>query len=377
MRDDKSKIFTSTTPLTLESGASLPHIDIAYRTWGTLNAQRSNAILLCHALSGDQHATGTDPLTHKAGWWHEAVGPNKAIDTKRYFVICSNTLGGCMGTTGPQSLKDDGTPWAMTFPVITIRDMVRAQKRLIDHLGIRQLYGVIGGSMGGMQVLEWACLYPDHVFCAIPIATTARVSAQNIAFHVIGRHAIMADPHWQQGNYASTDKTPEKGLAVARMLAHITYLSEQSMHRKFGRNLRHRDNISYGFNPDFEVETYLHHQGQRFVARFDANAYLYITRAMDYFDLADDHQGQLERAFSHIQEKTRFLVISFSSDWLFSTTESRHIVQALHRASVPVSFSEIQTDKGHDAFLLHEPQFHTIMRAFLHGMQRHHAIKTP
>ena len=370
-----SPVFHSTTPLALDCGATLPRFQIAYQTWGKLNASRSNAILVCHALSGDQFATGKHPLSQKGGWWHHAVGPNKAIDTNKYFVICSNVLGGCMGTTGPQSLRceqddnDKATPWGSDFPVLTIRDMVRAQKRLIDHLNIDRLFCVIGGSMGGMQVLQWTATYPEHVFAAVAIATSPRHTTQNISFHEIGRQAIMADRNWQNGHYDASPHKPDRGLAVARMIAHITYLSEQALHQKFGRNLQNRHNLSYGFDADFQVESYLRYQGAQFVDRFDANTYLYITRAMDYFDLAGEHGGTLAKAF--LKTKARFYVVSFSSDWLFPTSESRLIVKALNAAAVPVSFTEVTSDKGHDAFLLDEPRFHELLHGFLEGAARH------
>ncbi|MBC6445351.1 MAG: homoserine O-acetyltransferase [Alphaproteobacteria bacterium GM202ARS2] len=371
--DSLSPVFHSTTPLALDCGAELPHFHIAYQTWGQLNKHRSNAILVCHALTGDQFATGKHPLSQKDGWWHHVVGPDKPIDTNKYFVICSNVLGGCMGTTGPQAPrhdKKDTRPWGSDFPVLTIRDMVRAQKRLIDHLTIDQLFCVIGGSMGGMQVLQWATTYPEHVFAAVAIATSTRHTTQNISFHEIGRQAIMADANWHNGHYYDQSRKPDRGLAVARMVAHITYLSEQALHQKFGRNLQNRHNLSYGFDADFQVESYLRYQGAQFVDRFDANTYLYITRAMDYFDLAGEHGGTLAKAFQ--KTRTRFYVVSFSSDWLFPTSESRLIVKALNAAAVPVSFTEVTSDKGHDAFLLNEPRFHELLHGFLEGAAHHH-----
>jgi len=353
-------------PLVLDSGASLGPYTIAYQTYGTLNAERSNAILVCHALTGDQYVAETHPITGKPGWWSTLVGPGKVLDTERYFLICTNVLGGCMGSSGPMEIDPStGRPWGLSFPVITIADIVRAQKRLIDHLGIDSLFCVTGGSMGGMQVLQWAASYPDRVFAAVPIATAARHSAQNIAFHEVGRQAIMADPEWAQGNYEAQGRRPSRGLAVARMAAHITYLSEQALHRKFGRQLRNRDVVTYGFDADFEVESYLRHQGIAFVDRFDANSYLYITRACDYFDLAAEHGGVLANAFRGT--RTRFCVISFTSDWLYPTAENRMIVHALNAAAANVSFVEIETDKGHDAFLLDEPEFFATLRGFLDG----------
>ena len=355
-----------TEPLVLDSGVRLGPYTVAYQTYGTLNAERTNAILICHALTGDQYVAEPHPVTGKPGWWSTLVGPGKVLDTDRYFVIGSNVLGGCMGSSGPMEINPaTGRPWALSFPVITIADIVRAQKQLIDHLGIESLFCVTGGSMGGMQVLQWAASYPDRVFSAVPIATAARHSAQNIAFHEVGRQAIMADPEWAQGNYQELGRRPSRGLAVARMAAHITYLSEQALHRKFGRQLRNRDAVTYGFDADFEVESYLRHQGISFVDRFDANSYLYITRACDYFDLAAEHGGVLANAFRGT--RTRFCVISFTSDWLYPTSENRMIVHALNAAAANVSFVEVETDKGHDAFLLDEPEFFATLRGFLDG----------
>jgi homoserine O-acetyltransferase/O-succinyltransferase len=356
-------------PLRLDAGLDLAPFQIAYQTYGSLNANRSNAILTCHALTGDQHVANVHPVTGKPGWWDTMVGPGRPIDTERYFVICPNVVGGCMGTTGPSTVNPaTGTPWGLNFPVITIRDMVRAQAMLIDHLGIETLFAVAGGSMGGMQALQWAASYPERVFAALPIATSTRHSAQNIAFHEVGRQAVMADPEWRGGRYLLEGTNPRRGLAVARMGAHITYLSDAALHRKFGRRLQDRSNTTFSFDADFQIESYLRHQGISFVERFDANSYLYLTRAMDYFDLAADHSGVLGRAFQHTQ--TRFCVISFTSDWLFPTAESRAIVHALNAANAPVSFAEIVTDKGHDAFLLDEPELFAIVRGFLDGVGR-------
>ncbi|HIJ37503.1 MAG TPA: homoserine O-acetyltransferase [Rhodospirillaceae bacterium] len=359
-------------PLQLDCGHALAPVTIAYQTYGRLNDDKSNAILICHALTGDQFVAETHPVTGKPGWWEEMVGPGCVLDTDRYFLICANVLGGCMGTTGPADENPaTGKPWGLSFPVITIGDMVRAQLRLVDSLGIDQLFCVIGGSMGGMQVLEWAVRYPQRVFAAIPIACSARHSAQNIAFAEVGRQAIIADPDWHGGDYPLHDRRPERGLAVARMAAHITYLSEPALHRKFGRNLQGRT-LTYGFNADFQVESYLRHQGSSFVERFDANSYLYITRAMDYFDLAADHGGVLANAFRGI--KTRFCIISFTSDWLFPTKESRAIVHALNSVAANVSFVEVASDKGHDAFLLDEPEFHATLSGFLDGAAEHRGL---
>ena len=353
-------------PLRLDCAVELGPVTIAYQTYGTLNPERSNAILICHALTGDQYVADPHPITGNPGWWKTLVGPGEVLDSERYFLICANVVGGCMGTTGPKEINPaTGEPWALDFPVLTIRDMVRAQKRLIDHLGIDQLFCVIGGSMGAMQALQWASTYPQSVFASVPIAGAARHSAQNIAFHEVGRQAIMADPDWCGGRYLSLGRNPSRGLAVARMAAHITYLSEAALHRKFGRNLQDRNTVTYGFDADFQVESYLRHQGSTFVDRFDANSYLYITRAMDYFDLAAEHGGSLPAAFAGSQP--RFCIISFTSDWLFPTAESRALVHALNAVAANVSFVEIETDKGHDAFLLHEPELFATLRGFLTG----------
>ena len=361
--------FGPDKPLRLDAGVALSPFQIAYQTYGTLNAARSNAVLVCHALTGDQHVANLHPVTGKPGWWETMVGPGKPIDTERYFVICPNVVAACMGTTGPCSLNPaTGRPWGLDFPVTTIRDMVRAQAMLLDHLGIDQLFAVAGGSMGGMLVLQWAASYPQRVFAALPLATAARHSAQNIAFHEVGRQAVMADPEWRGGRYLIEDTNPRRGLAVARMGAHITYLSDAALHRKFGRRLQDRTNPTFSFDADFEVESYLRHQGISFVERFDANSYLYLTRAMDYFDLAADYDGVLARAFKN--SETRFCVVSFTSDWLFPTSDSRSTVHALNAAGARVSFAEIETDKGHDAFLLDEPELFAIVRGFLESAGR-------
>jgi homoserine O-acetyltransferase len=356
--------FGHDRPLALDCGVALAPFQIAYQTYGTLNADRSNAVLLCHALTGDQHVANVHPVTGKPGWWGTMVGPGKPIDTDRYFVICSNVVGGCMGTTGPASRNPaTGRAYGLDFPVVTIPDMVRAQAMLIDHLRIDSLFCVAGGSMGGMQVLQWVASYPERVFAALPIATGAKHSAQNIAFHEVGRQAIMADPDWLQGRYLDEGAIPRKGLAVARMAAHITYLSEPALQRKFGRNYQDRDRPTFTFDADFQVESYLRHQGSSFVERFDANSYLYVTRAMDYFDLADDYNGLLAEAFR--KAATRFCVVSFTSDWLFPTADSRAIVHALNASGARVSFVEVASDKGHDAFLLDEPELIATTGGFL------------
>jgi homoserine O-acetyltransferase len=358
--------FGADRPLKLDAGVELAPFQIAYKTYGALNADRSNAVLICHALTGDQHVASVHPVTGKPGWWETMVGPGRPIDTARYFVICPNVMGACMGTSGPASTDPKtGKPWGLDFPVITVRDMVRAQAMLLDELGIESLFAVAGGSMGGMQVLQWAASFPKRVFCALPIACATRHSAQNIAFHEVGRQAVMADPEWRGGRYLIEGTNPRRGLAVARMGAHITYLSDAALHRKFGRKFQDRANPTFSFDADFEVESYLRHQGSSFVERFDANSYLYLTRAMDYFDLAADYDGAVANAFRGTD--TRFCVVSFTSDWLFPTSESRAIVHALNASSARVSFAEIVTDKGHDAFLLDEPELFAIVRGFLEG----------
>lgn len=362
--------FGEDKPLHLDSGSVLSPFQLAYQSYGTLNSDKTNAVLICHALTGDQHVASTNPITGKDGWWTNLVGPGKAIDTDRYFVLCANVIGSCMGSTGPASVNPaTGSPYALNLPVITIGDMVRAQAMLVEHFGIDQLLAVVGGSMGGMQVLQWASSYPDKVFAAVALATGARHSAQNIAFNEVGRQAVMADPEWHNGQYLEKSlTTPRKGLSVARMAAHITYLSETALHRKFGRNLQDRTNLTFGFEADFQIESYLRYQGSTFVDRFDANSYLYLTRAMDYFDLAAEHDGRLTAAFTGT--KTRFFVASFSSDWLFPTSESRHVVHALNAAGASVSFVEIETDRGHDAFLLDEPVLFSAIDGFLRSTDR-------
>ena len=361
-----SQVVRFDTPMKLDSGVLLGPITIAYQTYGTLNREKSNAILVCHALTGDQHVANDHPVTGKPGWWETMIGPGKPVDTDRFFVICSNILGGCLGSTGPASINPaTGKVWGLDFPVITIGDMVRAQVRLIDHLGIDKLFCVIGGSMGGMQVLQWAADYKDRVYTAEPIATAAWHSSQNIAFHEVGRQAVMADPEWRAGAYTAAGTNPRNGLSVARMAAHITYLSEEALQRKFGRNLQDRKEKTFSFDADFQVESYLRYQGITFVDRFDANSYLYITRAMDYFDLAAEHGDQLANAFKGTQ--TRFCVVSFTRDWLYPTRESKEIVQALNAVAANVSFVEIESDKGHDAFLLDEPVLFATVSGFINA----------
>jgi len=370
-----SIIFSSDKPLRLDSGARIEGLEIAYQTYGALNAERSNAILVCHALTGDQHVAGHHPATGKPGWWRSLVGPGLPLDPERHFILCANVIGGCMGSTGPSSPGPAGAPWGLAFPMITIADMVRAQAMLVEALGIERLFAVIGGSMGGMQALQWAADYPERIFAAVCIAAAARHSAQNIALHEVGRQAIMADPDWLDGDYAARGARPEKGLAVARMAAHITYLSEAALQRKFGRELQ-RDGLSWGFDADFQVESYLRHQGASFVDRFDANSYLYITRAMDYFDLAGAHGGVLADAFRKARD-VRFCVFSFTSDWLYPTTESRAVVRALNAAGARVSFLEIHTDKGHDAFLLDEPVLRAALGGFLESAGEARGLPCP
>jgi homoserine O-acetyltransferase len=357
--------------LVLDCGVRVAPVAVGWRGYGRLNAARSNAVLVCHALTGDQYVAEPHPLTGRAGWWQNIVGPGKPLDTDRYYVLCANVLGGCMGSTGPREEMTDaatgrglGRPWGTDFPNVTVRDMVRAQKLLVDSLGIERLLAVVGGSMGGMQALEWAATFPDSVYAAAPVATAAHHSAQNIAFHEVGRAAIHSDPEWRGGRYWESGAVPARGLSVARMVAHITYLSEQALARKFGRRLRGASAVTL-LEDVFEVESYLRHQGSTFVRRFDANSYLTITRAMDYFDLAAERGGDLSAAFRGT--RTRFFLASFSSDWLFPTEESREIVRALNRAAANVGFVEIATDKGHDAFLLEEPDFHRALGGFLAG----------
>jgi homoserine O-acetyltransferase/O-succinyltransferase len=372
----ESQIVHYDDPLPLDCGEKLAPFSIAYQTYGRLNADKSNLVLVCHALTGDQHLANIHPVTGKPGWWDTMVGPGKPIDTNRYFVLCPNVIGGCMGSTGPSSINPaTGRPYGPDFPVITIADMVRSQARLLDHLGIHDVLCVLGGSMGGMQVLEWASTYKDRVFSAVPIACAARHSSQNIAFHEVGRQAVMADPDWCQGRYLEQGRSPRKGLAVARMAAHITYLSDDALHTKFGRNLQDREKITFGFDADFQVESYLRYQGLSFVDRFDANSYLYITRAMDYFDLAADHGDALANAFQGT--RTRFCLVSFTSDWLFPTEESREIVHALNAVAANVSFVELKTKGGHDSFLLHEPELFDTIRGFLNSAARHRGVVEP
>ena len=362
-----SKTIELPSPLPLDGGGELARAQLAYQTYGTLNEDRSNAILLCHALTGDQHVASPHPVTGKPGWWERMVGPGKPIDTDRYHVVCANVIGSCMGSTGPASPAADGAPYGMRFPVITIRDMVRALVGLLDMLGIEKLHTVVGGSMGGMQALSLAANWPERAARVLVIASTSRHSAQNIAFHELGRQAIMADPRWNKGEYYGGE-APDNGLAVARMAAHITYLSEEALTAKFGRNLQDRPDgtrgaKSFGFDADFQVESYLRYQGNGFTQRFDANSYLYITRAMDYFDLAEENGGKLANAFAGTG--ARFCLVSFDSDWLYPTAESRHVVRALNAAGAAVSFVELSAPHGHDSFLLDVPALDRVVKGFI------------
>ena len=349
----------------LECGARLGPIRIAYEVYGTLNSDKNNAILILHALSGDAHVAGFhSEEDEKPGWWDSMVGPGKGIDTDKYFVVCSNIIGSCMGSTGPDSLNPKtAKPYGLEFPVVTVGDMVGAQKSLVDALGIERLLAVVGGSIGGMQVLEWCVRYPEMVASAIPLATTTKHSALAIAFNEIARQAIMTDPNWNDGNYYSGSR-PETGLAVARMIGHVTYLSDESMRLKFGRRLQDKSDFSFSFDPEFQVESYLRYQGRRFVERFDANAFLYITKAGDYFDLAEQHGGgSIVEAFS--KSNARFLVVSFTSDWLYPTYQSREMVKAIKKTGLDVSFCEIEAEWGHDAFLIPNPRLSSIIGGFL------------
>ncbi len=352
---DTKKIIIS-NPLKLDCGKEINNFPIAYETYGELNSEKSNAILVFHALTGDQYVSGKNPITNKDGWWSYVVGENKPIDTNKFFVICANVMGGCMGSYGPSTINEATDKQIGTdFPIITINDMVNAQYELIKYLEIEKLFAVVGGSMGGMQVLQFVANFPDKAKLAIPIACTSSHSAQNIAFNELGRQAIMADSKWENGFYSNYKLNPDKGLAVARMAAHITYLSEKGLQEKFGRKLQDRDSLRYGFEADFQIESYLRYQGSVFVDRFDANSYLYITRAMDYFDLSKQYKGNLSDAFK--KTKTKFFVISFTSDWLYPTSENREIVIALNSIGADVGFVEIESDKGHDSFLLDVPSF--------------------
>jgi homoserine O-acetyltransferase len=361
-----SNVFEVPGDLPLDSGQALTGARIAYETYGELAPDRSNVVLVCHALTGDQYVASPHPVTGKPGWWERMVGPDKPIDTDRFHVICANVIGSCMGSTGPASEAADGKPYAMRFPVITVRDMVRGLVALLDGLGIERLHAVVGGSMGGMQALSLAANWPERAARVLVIAATARHSAQNIAFHEVGRQAIMADPGWAEGDYYAGDTRPDNGLAVARMAAHITYLSEEGLTAKFGRRLQDREATSFSFDADFQVESYLRYQGSGFTQRFDANSYLYITRAMDYFDLAQEHGGKLANAFAR-SRNARFCIVSFDTDWLYPTAESRHIVHALNATGNRASFVELAAPSGHDSFLLPHEQLDRVVEGFLNG----------
>nr|WP_319492250.1 homoserine O-acetyltransferase [uncultured Desulfobacter sp.] len=364
----QKKYFTFAEPperFKLESGADIGPVTLAYETCGTLNPDRSNAVLVCHALTGDSHVAGyynaKDP---KPGWWDIMVGPGKGIDTENWFVICCNVIGSCMGTTGPVSTNPEtGKEYGTDFPLITIADMVKAQKALLNHLEIKKLAAVVGGSVGGMQVLDWCVRYPEIPSFAVVLASTCRHSALAIAFNEVARQSIMADPNWNDGHYYS-GKKPDMGLAIARMIGHITYLSDESMRLKFGRRLQNRSDLSFEFGAEFQVESYLQHQGQKFIERFDANSFLYITKAADYFDLARDHgKGSLVQAFSKVAAK--FLVVSYTSDWLYPTYQSKEMVTAMKKNNLDISFCEIDAQWGHDAFLLPNPKLNNLMKGFL------------
>jgi homoserine O-acetyltransferase len=351
-------------PLHLRSGGVLDSFTLAYETYGTLNVDRPNTILICHALSGDAHVAGyhTDDPNEKPGWWDDAVGPGKLFDTDRYFVICSNVIGGCQGSTGPSSLAPDGKPYALRFPVVTVVDMIEAQRRLLDHLGIERLFAVVGGSMGGMQALQWAVSYPERVENTLFLASTTRSSALHIAFNETGRQAIYADPNWNNGNYYD-GPPPAAGLAVARMMAHITYMSETSLEYKFGRDLQSHDSIEYTFQePEFAVESYLSYQGKKFVDRFDANSYLYITKAIDYFDIGADY-GSLQEALSRAQ--SAFLVVSFSSDWLYTRDQALELVRVLGDVGRDVEYHHVQAPFGHDSFLVEVDRMMEVVGGYL------------
>ncbi len=363
---DRFFTFAEDTPFALDSGETLAPVTLAYQTYGQLNADRNNAILVCHALSGSQHAAGIHKdRPNEMGWWFDCIGPGKAFDTNRFFVICSNVLGGCYGSSGPVSLNPvTDQPYGLDFPVVTIGDMVNAQRHLLDHLGIDRLLCVSGGSMGGMQVLQWASRYPERLRAAIPIATTARHSPQQIAFDAVGREAILRDPHWHQGSYYDQPRKPDAGLAVARMIGHITYLSDTSMHSKFGRRLQARERYGYEFlDTDFEVESYLQYNGNKFTHRFDANSYLYVTKAMDYFDLGRE-TGRIADAFRQAVDLD-FLVVSFTSDWLYPSYQSRELVKALHALGINVTYVDVQSVWGHDAFLLETATMTELIRNYL------------
>lgn len=373
----QSYTFAEHEPFVLESGASLSPVTLAYETYGRLNADRSNAILIVHALSGSAHAAGVHSADDPhAGWWDDCIGPGKAFDTDRFFVICSNVLGSCYGSSGPSSIDPaTGAAYGLNFPVVTIGDMVRAQQRLIDHLEIERLLCVAGGSMGGMQALEWAAHLPHRLRAVIPLATTARHSPMLIAFSEVGRQAIYADPSWNNGDYYGNGKRPDAGLAVARMVGHITYLSDASMQQKFGRRLQTREQYGYEFQTEFEVESYLKYNGNNFTRRFDANSYLYVTKAMDYFDLSAP-SGLLAAAFGQ-STHLKFLVVSFTSDWLYPSYHSKELVRALHAVGADVTYLDIESTWGHDAFLLEVETMTNLLSSFLNRLVEEEQIAPP
>ncbi|MBP7709919.1 MAG: homoserine O-acetyltransferase [Rickettsiales bacterium] len=355
-------------PLKLSNGSEIKNFPLAYQTYGTLNADKSNAILICHALSGDQYVASTNPVTGKDGWWNFMVGENKPIDTNKFFVICANILGSCMGSWGPKEINPNtGKPYGIEFPIVTIYDTVNSQNLLIEHFGIKKLHAVIGGSTGGMQVLAWPVLYPEKVNLVVPLATSYRHGPQNIAFHATGRQAIMADPDWCEGKYLEQKKYPSAGLAVARMISHITYLSENALQKKFGRNLQDKESFSFSFDREFKVESYLHHQGSSFIERFDPNSYLYVTKAVGYFDLENDFGGKLSNAFLDFAKNKngKVCIISFSDDWLFPPSESKKLTQGLIACGVNVSSITIESNAGHDSFLLESEALKNTIRGFI------------
>lgn len=362
--------FAQEAPFPLESGASLGPVTVTYETYGRLNEAKTNAILICHALTGSAHAAGYHTEDDaKPGWWDDCIGPQKAFDTDRFFVICSNVIGSCYGSSGPTEMDlKTGRAYGLSFPVVTIGDMVRAQRRLIDSMGIDRLLCIAGGSMGGMQVLEWAARYPERLLAAIPIASTAHHSPMLIGFSEVGRQAIYADPYWNGGDYHESEQKPDAGLAVARMVGHITYLSDASMQRKFGRRLRSREKYGYEFQTEFEVESYLKYNGSKFTSRFDANAYLYITKAMDYFDLTQP-SGSLAASFMRSAE-VKYLVISFTSDWLYPSYHSKELVRALHAVGADVTYLDIESSWGHDAFLLEVDTMTRLLKSYLERLCR-------
>lgn len=375
-RHGPSVVLGRAAPLKLDCGAELSNFRVSYQTYGTLNAERNNVVLACHALTGDQYVTDIHPVTGKPGWWEHMVGPGLTIDTERYFVLCANVLGGCMGTIGPTEVDpESGRRYDLEFPIVTVADMVRAQVLLLDHLGIDKVLCVTGGSMGGMQAVQWLAAHPERLISAAPIACAAKHTAQNVALHEIGRRAIMADQNWRGGRYAEAGVSPDAGLAVARMVGHVSYLSEAALERKFGRRLQNREALAFGFDPEFQVESYLQYQGEIFVERFDANCYLYLTRAMDYFDLIAENDGDLSRAFAGVSVPTR--VFSFTGDWLFPTAQNLEIVEALRAAGAEADLVETESDAGHDAFLLDVPAFHAAFADYLAEMCDRFKIALP